>query len=67
MKVMLDKFSVMFQLKELSFWTKVVQQISTFWTFHCLFEVVQISHVIFETKSQFLYKFCTIFDLLATT
>ena len=31
-----------------------------FWTLRCLSEVVQIPHVIFETRSQFLYKFCTI-------
>ena len=35
------------------FWTKVAYHISPFWTFH-LSEVVQISHVIFETRSQFL-------------
>ena len=27
---------------------------------YCLYEVIQISHMIFETRSQFLYKFCTI-------
>ena len=41
------------------FWTKA-HQISTFWTFHCLSEVVQIPHVIFETRTQLLYKPCTI-------
>ena len=39
---------------------KVAHQISTFWTFHCLPEVVRIPHVIFETRSQLLYKLCTI-------
>ena len=53
--------------KYVAHWT---HWISTFWTFHCLPEVssaclefpvfVQIPHVIFEIKSQFLYKLCTI-------
>ena len=42
------------------FWTKVAHRISTFWTFHCFSEVVEIPRVIFETMRQFLYKFCTI-------
>ena len=50
-------------MKKCIFWTKVVHQVSTFWTFHCLFEVVQIL-MIFETRSQFLYKLCTIFQYL---
>ena len=50
----------MFQLKECIFWTKVTYQISTFWTFHCLSKVGQVSHGIFETRSQFLQKLCTI-------
>ena len=64
---MLDKCSVynvlaegMYLLEKCIFWTKVAHQISTFWTFHCLSEVVQIPHVIFETRSQFLHKLCTI-------
>ena len=48
----------MFLLKQCIFWTKA-HQISTFWTFYCLSKVVQIPHVIFETTSQLLYKFCT--------
>ena len=47
-------------LKEHIFWTKEVYQISTFWTFHCLSEVVQIPHVIFETRNQLLYNLCAI-------
>ena len=35
-------------------------QISTFWTFYCLPEVVQIPHVTFETSSQLWYKLYTI-------
>ena len=42
------------------FWTKVAYRISTFWTFHYLSEVVQIPHVIVETRSQILYNLCTI-------
>ena len=65
---MLDKSSVyniltegMYLLDKCIFWTKVVaHQISTFCTFHCLSEVVQIPHVVFETRSQFLYKLSTI-------
>ena len=58
---MLDKSSVYNVLAEgMYFLTKVAHQISPFWTFHCLSEVVQIPHVIFETRSQFLYKLCTI-------
>ena len=40
-------------------WTKVAHRISTFWTFHCLSEVVQ-TPMIFEIRSQVLYKICTI-------
>ena len=47
------------------FWTKVAHLISTFWIFHCFPEVVQISRVIFETRSQFLYKFGTILQYLS--
>ena len=58
---MLDKSSVHNVLAEgMYFLDKVAHRIITFWTFHCLYEVVQISYVIFETRSQFLYKFCTI-------
>ena len=57
---MLDESSVYNVLVECIFWTKITHRISTFWTFHCLSEVVQIPHVIFETRSQFLYKICTI-------
>ena len=64
---MLDKCSVynvlaegMYFLGKCIFCIKVTRQISTFWTFHCLSEVVQIPHVIFETRSQFLHKWCTI-------
>ena len=55
----------MFQLKECIFWTKVAHQISTFWTFHCLPEVSQIPHVIFETRSQFLQNFCIILYIIS--
>ena len=41
------------------FLTNVVHRISTFWTFHYLYEVVQIPRVTFETGSQFLYKLIT--------
>ena len=67
-----------FCLKEYIFWTKVANEISTFWTFHCLSEFVQIPHVIFGTsefvqiphaifgtRSQFLYKLCTILKYLS--
>ena len=56
-----DKSSVYVLAKGMFFWgAKLAHRISAFWTFHCLSEVVQIPHVIFETRSQFLYKFCTI-------
>ena len=45
---------IMFSLRECDFWTKTAHEISTFWTFHCLPEVSQIPHVIFETRSKFL-------------
>ena len=54
---MLDKSSVYVLAEGMFFWTKVAHRNSTFWTFHCLSEVVQVPHVIFETSSQFLYKF----------
>ena len=58
---MLDKSSVYNVLaEEMYFWTKAPHRISTFRTFHCLSKIVQIPYVIFETRSQFLYKFCTI-------
>ena len=55
----------MLQLKEFTFWTKVYQ-ISTFSVldFPLLFEFVQIP-VIFETRSQLLYKLCTILQYLS--
>ena len=46
------------------FWAKVAYHISPFWNFH-LSQVVQISHVIFETRSQFLYKFCPILYIIS--
>ena len=46
--------------EEMQFWTKVAHRISTFWPFYFLSEVAKIPHVIFETRSQFLYKLCTI-------
>ena len=55
-KVMLDKSFVY----NAFFWTKVAYRISTFWTFHYLSELVQIPHVIVETRSQILYNLCTI-------
>ena len=42
------------------FWTKVAHRMSTFWTFRCLSEDIQILHVSFEIRSQFFYKFGTI-------
>ena len=63
---MLDQCSVyvlaevIYFLEKCIFWTEVAHQISTFWTFHFLSEVGQIPHVIFETRSQFLHKLCTI-------
>ena len=45
---------IMFYLKECIFWAKVTHRISTFSTFYCLPEVVEIPRVIFETRSQFL-------------
>ena len=57
---MLGKSSVYNVLAEgMHFWTTVSHRISTFWTFHYLYEVVQIPRVIFETGSQFLYKMIT--------
>ena len=43
---------IMFQLKDCICWTEV----STFWTFHCLTEVVQIPYVIFKTRSNIVAK-----------
>ena len=43
----------MFQLKECIFWINVPHCVSTFWNFRCLSEVIQILHLIFETRSQF--------------
>ena len=56
-----DKSSVYNVLAEgMYFLDKSSHRISTFWTFHCLSEVIQIPHMIFETRSQFLDKFSTI-------
>ena len=58
---MLDKSSVYNVLVEgMYLLDKVVHQVSTFFNFRCLPEVFQIPHVVFETRSRFLYKFCTI-------
>ena len=58
---MLDKSSVYNVLVEgMYFLEKSSYRISTYWTFHCLSEVAQISHVTFEIKSQFLYTLCII-------
>ena len=58
LKVMLDNSSVYNALAEAMyfsdkciFWARVVHQILTFWTFHCLLRVVQIPHMSFETRS----------------
>ena len=57
---MLCKSSVYNALAEgMHFWTIVAHRISTSWTFHYLYEVVQIPRVIFEIGSQFLYKLIT--------
>ena len=61
---MLDKSSVYNILAEGMYFLKKGYQMSTFWTFHCLSEVAQIFHVIFETRSQLLYKLCTILSYL---
>ena len=46
---MLDKSSVYNVLVEgMYFLDKSSYRISTYWTFHCLSEVAQISHVAFE-------------------
>ena len=48
------------------FLEKVAHQISTFWTFHCLSEIFQIPHVIFETRSQsFCINFAPFCNILA--
>ena len=58
---MLDKSSVYVLAEGMYIFDKVVaNRISAFWTFHYLSEVFQIPHVIFEIRSQFLYKFCTV-------
>ena len=64
---MLDKSSVyndlaerMYFLGRCIFWTKVARQILIVWAFPSFSEVIQNLHVIFETRSQFLYKLCTI-------
>ena len=52
--------------KGIYFLEKVANQISTFGTFHCLSEVFQIPHVIFETRSQFFcIKFAPFCNILA--
>ena len=38
--------------KECSLYTNAAHWISTFWTIHCLSEVIQIPHMIFEICSQ---------------
>ena len=54
---MLDKSSVYNVLAEgMFFRIKVTREISTILTFQSLPEVVQVPHVNFETRSQFLYK-----------
>ena len=62
---MLDKSSVCNILDEGMYFLEKSHQISPFWTFHCLSEVAQIFHVIFETRSQLLYKLCTILSYLS--
>ena len=49
---MSDKSSLYVLVEGMYFLTKVTHRISTFLAFHCLPEVVQILHVIFETRSQ---------------
>ena len=57
---MLDKSTVMFWLKESIFWTKAARSFQMFGLSTALLEVVLVSHVIFETRSLFLCKFCAI-------
>ena len=48
----------MFKVKECSFLTNVAHLISIFfWTFHCLSEIIQICHMIFEIQSHFCINF----------
>ena len=57
---MLEKPSVYNVLTEGMYFRKnVAHRVPTFWTFHWLPEVIQIHHMIFETKAQIWYKFCT--------
>ena len=66
LKVMLDKSSNTLA-QGVYFWTNVAHWISTFWTFHCLPEVIQIPHMIFEIWSQFCMNFAPFCNNLART
>ena len=60
-KVMLDKSSVYNGLAEgMCYLDKSSPSNFDFWTFYWLSEVAQIPHGIFDTRSQLLYKLCTI-------
>ena len=60
---MLDKSSVYNVLAEgMNFFDKSSPLDFNFLDFHYFSEIVQILHVIFETRSQFLFKLCTILE-----
>ena len=71
---MLDKYSAYNVLAEgmhfsdkCIFCTEAAYRISTFSTFLCLSEVVQIPHVIFEIRSQICINFVPFCNILAKT
>ena len=53
--------------KECSLYTNAAHWISAFWTIHCLSEVIQIPHMIFEIWSQFCINFAPFCNNLAKT
>ena len=53
--------------KECSLYTNAAHWISAFWTIHCLSEVIQIPHMIFEIWSQFCINFAPFCNNLART
>ena len=60
LKVMLDKSSEYNVLAEGMYFLDKSPSNFNFLDFHCLSEVAQLSHVIFETRNQLLHKLCII-------
>ena len=64
--VMTRNFSVIFYLKRYVLWSKRAHYSAAFETLECWVKIRLIPHVIFQSTSQFLLKFCIILQCYDT-